>query len=396
MRCHQNRHHGFSGAQALRRRHRRLRRLVDAADRIGRRQVGVAPAAAQRQHQVGAGREPIEADRQQGLLGRQGRGLGLHHRRVGHGAQPILVERQPLGVARGGDGGALHPLLLLEHALLHQCILDLLEGHQDGLAIERDLGIVARPGALDLRLERAAVDQRRRQGRADRPHRVAEREQRVQAAADQGDGAGERDAGIVGGDGHADLGVGRRHLALGRGDVGPPLEQGRGDAGLDGRHRRRHRPGLDAELGRRLAGQHGHGMLEGGAGDVLGDQLGARLLELGLRLGEVDAAHDAGIELVLHDLDRARVGRHRRLVDPHALLGDAHGEVVDRHVGLRRQPGIGEVGGRGLGRRRIALDLAADAAPQVDLPVEPRPGAELADAARARVDHGALDSAARA
>ena len=47
----------------------RLRRLVETADRHGRRQVGVAPAAAQRQHQVGAGGEPAEADIEQALLG---------------------------------------------------------------------------------------------------------------------------------------------------------------------------------------------------------------------------------------------------------------------------------------------------------------------------------------
>src|SRR4029453_12419698 len=49
-----------------------------------------------------------------------------------------------------------------------------------------------------------------------------------------------------------------------------------------------------------------------------------------------------------------------------------------------------------LGCRRIAFDLAADATPQVDLPVQARTGAELADAARARIDHGALDGAAAA
>ena len=46
-------------------------------------------------------------------------------------------------------------------------------------------------------------------------------------------------------------------------------------------------------------------MLELRAVDVLGDELGAGLLELGLRLRQVDARDDAGIELVLHDLRRA-------------------------------------------------------------------------------------------
>ena len=82
---------------------------------------------------------------EQALFGRQRRGLGLHHGGVGHGAEAVLVERQPLGLARGGDGGALHLLLLHQDALLHQRILDLLEGHQDGLAIERDLGVVLAP-----------------------------------------------------------------------------------------------------------------------------------------------------------------------------------------------------------------------------------------------------------
>ena len=68
---------------------------------------------------------------------------------------------------------------------------------------------------------------------------------------------------------------------------------------------------------------------------------------------------DAGIDLVLHDLHRARIGRHGRLIEQDALLGDAHREIVDRHIGLRRQPGIGEVGSTCLGGGRIAFDLAA-------------------------------------
>jgi len=34
-----------------------------------------------------------------------------------------------------------------------------------------------------------------------------------------------------------------------------------------------------------------------------------------------------------------------------ALLGNAHREIVDRHIGLRRQPGIGEVCSTCLGGR---------------------------------------------
>jgi hypothetical protein len=135
-------------------------------------------------------------------------------------------------------------------------------------------------------------------------------------------------------------------------------------------------------------------MFERRAVDVLGNELGAGLLELGLRLRQVDARDDAGVELVLHDLGRAREGRHRGLEEQDALLGDAHREIVDRHVGLRRQPGVGEVGGARLGGRRIAFDLAPDTPPQVGLPVERRARSELAQAARARADDAALGAAA--
>ena len=101
-------------------------------------------------------------------------------------------------------------------------------------------------------------------------------------------------------------------------------------------------------------------MLELGARDALGDQLRARLLELGLRLHQVDLADDAGIDLVLHDLDGAGIGRHGRLEDLDALVGDAQRVVVDHQVGLGRQPRRGEIGVARLGGRRIALDLAAD------------------------------------
>ncbi len=103
-----------------------------------------------------------------------GDGLGRHHGGVGHGALGVLIERQPFGIARGGNGGALHLFLLHQDALLDERILDLLEGDQDGLAVVRDLAVVFGPGALDLRLERAAVDQGGGELRADRPHRVAE------------------------------------------------------------------------------------------------------------------------------------------------------------------------------------------------------------------------------
>jgi hypothetical protein len=54
-------------------------------------------------------------------------------------------------------------------------------------------------------------------------------------------------------------------------------------------------------------------MLEQGAIDALGHELGAGLVVLRLRLGEVDARDGAGVELVAHDLERAAVGRERFL-----------------------------------------------------------------------------------
>ena len=64
-------------------------------------------------------------------------------------------------------------------------------------------------------------------------------------------------------------------------------------------------------------------MLEQGAIDALGDELRARLLVERLRLGEIDLRGDAGIDLVLHDLQRAAVGRQRFLEQPAARVGDA-------------------------------------------------------------------------
>ena len=58
----------------------------------------------------------------------------------------------------------------------------------------------------------------------------------------------------------------------------------------------------------------------------------------------------------------------------HALLlvGDAQLEIVGGERRLRREPRGGEIGGAGLGGRDVALDGAADAAPEIGDPARRR------------------------
>ena len=120
-------------------------------------------------------------------------------------------------------------------------------------------------------------------------------------------------------------------------------------------------------------------MFEQRAVDAFVHQLRTRLFVLRLRLHEIDARNDAGIDLVLRDLHRSQVGGDRRLVEALAVVGDAQRRIIRHEIGLGREPRVGEVGVARLCRRRIALDLAAQRAPQVEFPIEGEAGRVLAD-----------------
>ena len=230
----------------------------------------------------------------------------------------------------------MHLLLLHKDALLCQRILDLLEGREHRLAVGRDRGVVVGARPLDLRRHRAAVEQGRGKLRADRPDRIAELQQRAQPAAHEADGRPQRDRRIEGALRNADLGIGRGHASFGTRDVGPTLQQGRGNAGSDRRDGKLRRRWPDADFRRGATNQQGDRVLQQRPVGRFGHELRARQLVLRLRLRQVETRGDAGIHLVLHDLHGPPVGGHGGFEEPLAVVGNAQPEIVGRQIALRR------------------------------------------------------------
>ena len=76
----------------------------------------------------------------------------------------------------------------------------------------------------------------------------------------------------------------------------------------------------------------------------------------------------AGLELILRDLERALIERHRLREERAQRVGGAQIEIVGGECRLRRQLGIREIGLAHLHAGLAALDLAADRSPDVGLP----------------------------
>jgi len=144
----------------------------------------------------------------------------------------------------------------------------------------------------------------------------------------------------------------------------------------------------------RHAGQHGDGMLELLAGHAGRDQLRLGAGQLGLRLGDIGRGGGAGVILVLCDAQRFLVGLDR--VGEQLGLGilAAQLEIIVGERFLGRERGIGEIGGADVGTGLVAFDLAADAAPQVQIPARrPLCRIDRAGAAAAAAKPGRRDAA---
>ncbi len=224
----------------------------------------------------------------------------------------------------------------------------------------------------DLGAARAGVDDGGGQRRSDRPELVGLLDQARQDRARVADLRRQGEIGIVGRDRDADLGVGRLHLALGRGDVGPALQQQRRHAGRNLRHLQRERLGIDLERRRRQADQHRDGVLELSAQHAGVDGLRLSALELGLGLGDVGASDHARGVLIAHDLQRQGIGLGRAVEQALELVLDAQLQVGGSERALRGQPRRGEIGGADLRAGDVTLDDAPDAAPHVDVPAGAR------------------------
>ena len=109
-------------------------------------------------------------------------------------------------------------------------------------------------------------------------------------------------------------------------------------------------------------------MLRGGALSIKVNQAGLGIVERRLGLQLVALGDRAGMVLVAHNVERFRVGVGGLLQDILFGVEQSKIEVVRRQRALRREPGVGEVGRRGLGRSLGAFDLPADLAPDVGRP----------------------------
>ena len=144
---------GFKTSAPLAQSRRRfcLRGIPELADGLA------GPAAAQRFNQRDGGGHALALQGQQRFTSIERRGLGHHHAGVGHRAGAVLVQRNLLGQVGGLGGLGPQRLLILQHMVGGQIVLDLLEGGQRGLTIERHGLVIGGPRATVLRAGGEAV-----------------------------------------------------------------------------------------------------------------------------------------------------------------------------------------------------------------------------------------------
>lgn len=347
-----------------------------------RRGAGGFPAAAERAHEVDARACARAFGLDQRLPVAQARALCVDHRQV-VGVAFIEARLRGPGHARGRRIGlALLGDARIEGPHRDQRILDLAEGLQHRLAVLRHALLVGAARAVELGLAASAVEQRQAQ------HRARERTQQegalrpVAEVAERGrfvaERTGQRERGKVRGLRHADACVLRGHGALGGRDVGPALEQGRGQA-----RRQLHDGGFqrlrgEREARRRLAEQDGQRVR--GLRVLLRHRqvLGARREQFGPRLVDDVARHGARAELALEQ---------RR-----GVLAQGHG--VGQQAQLALQLTQAEVGAGDLGLHQQQHLVRQRALPRL---VGPRGGDARGDAAEDvdLVGHGSLGAPQR-
>ena len=141
-------------------------------------------------------------------------------------------------------------------------------------------------------------------------------------------------------------------------------------AGIEGLLRGAERaPGdADFEGGGWLAAQNGEGVKEVGPLQLHRGNLGLGGRELGFGLGDIEVGGDTTLAAVLGEFERTAVGDHGFLQQLVLGIERAQGEVVNGDFGLDGELGGFEIIGRGSHTRARALDLAAHAAPDIELP----------------------------
>ena len=178
----------------------------------------------------------------------------------------------------------------------------------------------------------------------------------------------EADGGVIGGDGDADAGIGRRGLAFRGGDVGAAFQQLRRYA--DGNLGQRHVEGRigNAEIGQAVVGDGAHGVLKLGPSHAHIDELGAHGFELGLGLGDIGLGGHAAFEAALGQIELAFEVGDGALQQLDLRVKPAELEVIGGHLGLQREVHVGHVGGVGLRGFARGLHAAPDFAPEIGLP----------------------------
>ncbi|MNP08417.1 hypothetical protein D3C76_1004850 [compost metagenome] len=218
--------------------------------------------------------------------------------------------------------------------------------------------------------------------RAHRPEAVGQADPVAEAATAVAAAHAQGQVGEVRGTGHADAGVGRHHLALGRGDVRATLQQLRRQGH---RHLGQCRDVFavgQGKIGRCLAQQHGDGVFQLGALPDQVDQVGLGAFQLGLRLGYRVLARDAGTVLVLGHFQRTLIGLDGGLEQALLLVEHPQLQVVLHQLRLQAQADRRHVGKAGLGAGLVGGQAVTQLAPQVGLPAHPQLGAiGVADAA---------------
>jgi len=252
-----------------------------------------------------------------------------------------------------------------------QGVLDVFEGGENILLITVEGLALALVLHLDVGADAAGVEEVPGDAGRDVPEAAAPIGEMAELFALQAQGGGDGELGIEVGGRDADAGAGGGELALGAADIGAAAEQLGGEAGRDlGRALGDRLDLLQlGDEGPRLAAEEDAQAVAGlvALGLERGDLgLGAGNLSLGAGDVELAAAGQPGLGLrdlggVLLDLDVA-------LGDLDLLLEAAELEVISRDFSEERDQGVaaafdlcGDVGVGG-------LDVAADAAEDVDFP----------------------------
>ena len=193
-------------------------------------------------------------------------------------------------------------------------------------------------------------------------------EQVIEVTAGRTEGPGQTDARKISRPSGADAGIGRDQVLLGLADVGPSLEQGRGQAGGRCRHLEfvdgqaaRNRPGIAAQQDAQAVFLLRHRLFQGRDGSQ-------GLLVLGAVLAEFQVGDEAAAKPFFEQVVGLLTGARRLPGDFQLPVQGAQVDIGGGNVAHQGEhhPAAAFLAGQQLGLGR--LGQAPDAAPQVDLP----------------------------